>query len=95
MRRRHTDDSTLVFLAAVNATNYALHLALGLPSTAMILVWWWCSVTEGVKPAAALTMGATKTRSVGRIPSMVRSTTPDLALVLGCVLLRLLDVMVD
>jgi hypothetical protein len=42
-------------------------------------------------------MGATKTRSVGRIPSieMVRSRIPDLVPVPGCVLLRLLDVMVD
>jgi len=75
------------FLVAVDATSYALHLAPGLPSTAMILVWWWCSATKGVKPAAALAIGGTKTRSVGIIPSIEYGSfdEPDLVLVLGCV----------
>ena len=97
MRRRHTDDSTLVFLGAVDATNYALHLAPGLPSTAMILVWGWCGATKGVKPAAASTIGGTKTRSFGRIQSIEYGSFDETGSCVGTGLrlLRLLDVMVD
>ena len=52
---------------------------------------------EEPESAGTLAIGVIKKRSVGgyQVSCMVRSTTPDTLLVVGCVVLRLPDVMVD